>query len=206
MRRSLLLPPVGFAALLVFACTDQPELSSPDGSPSPSFRAEHTTEEFGFPLGDERYTLIVGHTLEDMVAICEGREPSFQAWDVLRVFRPAGREGLEESIKDLTRGKDMAITVFEYSPFEFGNECPLLTAPTYEGTGQAFFNDNDLILTHRGANSFNFRVNGKVVGEDGQRYHVKAFIHQVLAPGSTFDNFIFLHGPVIDITLTPVGR
>jgi hypothetical protein len=100
----------------------------------------------------------------------------------------------------------MAITVFEFSPFEFGNECPLLEAPTFEGTGQAFFNDNDFVLTHNGANSFNFRVNGKVVGEDGQQYHVKAIIHQVLSRESTLDNFIFLHEPDIDITLTPMGR
>jgi hypothetical protein len=205
MRGSFLVPPATLAGLVVLGCTERQSPAVPD-DPAPSLRVERGTEEFGFPLGDERYTLIVGHTLDDMVAICDGREPSFQSWDVLRVLRPKGRDDFEESIKDLTRGKDMAITVFEFSPFEFGNECPLLEAPTFEGTGRAFFNDNDLVLTHRGANSFNLRVNGKVVGEDGQPYHVKAFIHQVLAPGSTFENFVYLHEPEIDITLTPIGR
>jgi hypothetical protein len=206
MRRS---PLPAFAALgsaLLLGCTDHDSPSASSSPIDPSFSVEHGTAEFGFPLGDERYTLIIGHTLEDMTAICEHREPAFRVWDVLTVTRPEGRDDLEASFKQLTMGKDMPITVFEYSPFEFGNECPLLEAPVFEGTGQAFFNDNDVNLTHNGANSFNLRVNGKVVGEDGQRYHVKATLHHVLSKESTLENFVYLHGPDFEITLTPMGR
>ena len=205
MRR-LPLFTAAFAGALILGCTDQQSPAVSDTPLDPSFSVEHATAEFGFPLGDEQYTLIVGHTLEDMTAICEQREPSFQTWDILTVSRPEGREGFELSFMQLTRGKDMAITVFEYSPFEFGSECPLLEAPTFEGTGQAFFNDNDVELTHNGANRFQFRVVGTVVGEDGQRYHVSAIIAHVLSKESTLENFVYLQGPDVDITLTPLGR
>jgi hypothetical protein len=125
---------------------------------------------------------------------------------VLTVIRPEGRGDFEESFKQLTRGKNLAITVFEFSPFEFGNECPLLAAPHFEGTGQAFFNDNDVELTHHGANSFNFRVNGTVTDESGQRYHLVMRIHQVLSQESTLENFVYIHPVDFEIKLTPIGR
>lgn len=180
--------------------------TAPNNPPAPSFRAEHGTAEFGIPFGNDRYTVIVGHTFEDMVAICERREPSFHAWSVLRVTRPEGRGDFEESVKELTRSKNIPITVFEFSPFEFGNECPLLEAPHFEGTGQAFFNDNDLELTHRGANSFNFRATGILTGESGQRYHFMMRIHHVLSKESTLEDFVYLHPADFVIKLTPIGR
>ena len=208
MRRSPLLPPVALAGALTLACADRPSPTAPDSPTSPSFRAEHETAFFGVPFGNDRYTVIVGHTFEDMVAICEHREPSFHAWNVLTVVRPEGRGDFEESLKQLTRGKNLPITVFEFSPFEFGNECPLLDAPHFEGTGRAFFNDNDLNLTHRGANSFNFRASATLTDESGRRYHFMMRIHQVLSQESTLEpeHFVFLHSPDFVIKLTPTGR
>jgi hypothetical protein len=203
MRRSPLLPQAALAAGLMLGCTDQHAPLVPDNSPVPSFRTERGTAEFGIPLGDERYTLIVGHTFEDMVAICEGRIPNFQSWDVLTAIRPEGREGFEESFKQRSTIDNVVLTVFEFSPFVFGEECDLLGAPLYEGIGQAFINDNDVAFTHRGANSFVMRVSGTVTDASGQEYRLVAHYHHVAGPGTTFENFDPKNLRV-DIRLTPI--
>jgi hypothetical protein len=206
MRRAHRSRAVALAGVLTLGCTEHPSPTAPAASPTPSFAVERGTAAFGIPLGDERYTLIVGHTYEDMAAICARTAPSFPTWDQLTVTRPTGRGAFEESVKQLTRAKDVVFTVFEYAPFEFGNECPLLAAPYYEGSGRAFLEDNDVFLTHHGANVFNFGATGTVADQSGRRYRVVARLHQILSTESTLDNWIFLQPPRIDIQLTPIGR
>jgi hypothetical protein len=150
---------------------------------------------------DERYTVAVGLTFEDVVAICEGTPFDVPTADQLTVTRPEGQDDFEESFKQLTRAKDLPLTVFEST----GPACDLLAVPHYEGTGQAFIEDNDVLLTHNGANSFNIRVRGTVSDEDGQKYHVVGRFHYVVSSASTSANPVFLNS-FVDIKLTPIGR
>lgn len=205
MRHARVSRTAALAAVLAIGCTESPSPTGPAVSSAPSFDVQRGTAAFAFPLADGRYTLVFGHSFEDMAAICARTEPSFPTWDQLTVTRPTGQGEFEESVKQLTRATDAVITVFEYGPFEFGNECPLLAAPYYEGSGRAFLEDNDVFLTHHGANSFSIRVVGTVTDRSGQRYHVVARHHQVLSPASTLDDLIFLQPPRIDIQLTPIG-
>lgn len=200
MHRSFFAPTAALASAVALGCTeDQQSLMAPADRPTASV-AEHGTAEFGFGISNERYTVIVGHTFTEVVAICEGAEPGVPTWDQLTVIRPTGRGEFEESFKQLTRVKDADITVFE-TPF-VGSECDLLTAPHYEGTGRAMFNDNDLLLTHNGANASGIKVEGRLTDDSGQRYHLMAHVHQVLSQESTLDNFIPLNFS-ITIKLTP---
>ena len=202
MHRSLLAPTAVLASAVALGCAeDQQSPMAPTNLPTASV-AEHGTAEFGFGIGNERYTVLVGHTFAEVVAICEGTDFDVPTWDQLTVIRPTGRGDFEESFKQLTRVKDVDITVFEA---EFvGSECDLLTAPHYEGTGRAMFNDNDLLLTHNGANASSIKVEGKLTDDSGQRYHLMVHVHQVLSQESTLDNFIPLNF-FITIKLTPVG-
>lgn len=206
MRKPHLWSSAVLAGALALGCTDRQSITEPVASPGPSLAVERGIAQFGIPIGDDRYTAIVGHTLADVAAICAHTAFHLPTWDQLTVTRPTGRGGFEESVKQLTRATDIPITVFEYAPFVFGNECPLLEAPRYEGTARAFLEDNDVFLTHPGANSFNLRVTGTVADPSGRRYHVAVRVHQVLSNASTLDNWIFLLEPRVEIRLTPIGR
>jgi hypothetical protein len=202
MRRSSPFSTAALAAALALGCDDAQSPTAPAANPpAPSFRAEHGTTPFFFSLVDERYTVAVGLTFEDIIAICEETPFDVPTGDQLTATRPEGQDNFEESFKQLTRAKDLPLTVFEST----GPACDLLAVPHYEGTGQAFIEDNDLLLTHNGANSFNIRVTGTVSDEGGQEYHVVGRFHQVVSSESTLENPIFLNS-FVDIKLTPIGR
>jgi hypothetical protein len=102
----------------------------------------------------------------------------------------------------LQRAKDLPVVVFASPPLD---ECDLLETPLFTGTAQAIIADNDVFLTHHGANAFDLRVTGTVTDESGQEYHVVARIHQVHSRESTLDNFIPLNF-FQEIQLTPIAR
>jgi hypothetical protein len=199
MRCPRLLPAAALTGALLLGCADE-QSPTPTADPTgPSLSAERGTAEFASAFADDRYSIVVGLTFEDVVGICEGRLPPPPTWDQLTVTRPEGQDDFRESIKQLTRAKDLPITIFEFSPFPFGHECDLLGAPRLEGTGQAFIADNDVFLTHNGANAFNLRVTGTVTDESGQPYHLEVRVLGVLSRET-----ISLNG-FLKIQLTSIG-
>ena len=128
-------------------------------------------------------------------SLCAGTGFNNSEVHQLLVTRPDG------SVKFLQRGKNVNVVVFDTTDFS----CDaLLAAPHLTGTGRVNATDNDLFLSGNRANASKVHFTGTVTDESGQKWHVEAIGHQVIARGSTLDNLIFLN-IVSRIHLTPVG-
>jgi hypothetical protein len=194
MRYSLRLPAAVITGVLMLGCDDPSGVSTPETSP-PSFSVERSTVNSGFAFSDGRRIVFIGFTLEDMIGLCAGTGFNNSEVNQLIVTRPDG------SVKFLQQGKDVNVVVFDTTDFS----CDaLLAAPHFTGTGRVNATDNDLLLSGNRANASKVHFTGTVTDEGGQRWHVEAIGHQVLARGSTLDNLIFLN-VVTRIHLTPVG-
>jgi hypothetical protein len=201
------LSPLLITVLLLAGCERSGSSLSPEAnepfaparSPGLSFIADRSTAEFNLVFAADGYALFIGVTLEQVIGICEGRLPPVPTWNQLTVIRPEGRDDFEESLKQLSQAKDLPITIFEFSLPPFGHECDLLGAPHYTGTGQAIVADNDVSLTHNGANAFNLRVTGAVTDDSGQPYHLVARVLGVLSRETESLNGF------LKIRLTPIG-
>jgi len=182
------------AGTLVLGCGEQQSPTAPAAPLNPSFSAEvdRSPAPFGFAFGGDGRILVIGLTIEDLLAICSNNEPNIDLLDQLAVTRP------DQSIKLLLRGKDVNVFVLD-SPTSVPCD-ELLDVPRFTGTARVLYTDSDLDLSGHGADASMIQVTGTVTDESGQLYHLVALNHQVVDPSNTsFDNFQ-------KIRLTPIGR
>jgi hypothetical protein len=179
---------------LALGCGDPPRLTAPT-DPSLSATVDHSTLPSGFAFFDASRSVFIGFTIEDVIGLCAGNGFTNNEVNQLLVLRPDG------SVKFLQRERDMDVVVFETPILS----CPdLLAAPRFTGTGRLTATDGDLLLSGNRADASMVQLTGTVTDETGHRFHLVAIGHQVLAPGSTLEDLVFLT-TVTNIDVTPIG-
>jgi hypothetical protein len=129
---------------------DQQLPTGPDQFSVPTFSAttQRSTDNFSFPLGNDRRSGLVGSTAESWAAFCAiGESQPADAWTSLTVTRPDGSQ------KVTFKGENLHILIWDIpasTPFP-GDLCS--EAPGYTGMGRAIITDSDVDLSHRGVDA-----------------------------------------------------
>jgi len=134
-------------------------------------------DQFVVSIQDPTTDLIAFAGLPDdptQSAFCGGDEP-FAIVD----FHDAGvRQGVEHIV---AKGDEVNLDVYQRSTFV----SPCVSTPIAEGTGRVMYLDNDAFVTGNGANSWGFRMGGRVTLVGGGSAQLMAHNHfQILQDGT----------------------
>jgi len=207
MRPAFLLTAAALASAMALGCADQqqsptaPTVADPSAPVLSVERGTVPVTPYGFfPIDDHALVVYIGLTVKDLITgVCTGAAFDTARVDQLLVTRPDG------STKQQLKG-DVKVAVFEGFPGLQAFCDDPSTVRSYAGSAHFVLNDSDVDLSGRGADAALLHAVGTVTDEGGQRYHLVAFAHFLVAPEFTStDNFTFLH-IITKVKLTPLGR
>jgi len=210
MRCSALCPAVMLASALVLSC-DQPNLSEPNNTLSPSLRTEQNPDGPGaFAIhvpeasllivdGDPApgLTVLVGATFAEHLHFCETGEPPFPM-DRLLVFRPDG------SVMTRVQGAQVPLLVWQTTipTIDPGAEIcdpAFLALPRLEGTAQFLEKDTDVFVSGNRTDSYSEKIVGQVSSDAGERFRFLGKAHALVLRNGEL-RFTF------NLSLRPIGQ